>query len=125
MSCLTFINIENRLLFRFFINVVIFLIKLSIPVMLGLLMFRASMIDGGTPLLCNAYDYTSLPKLKGPTFGEIFSETICIKEILLWTNAVKCRHSATLTSHTIFSTLIFHRCRTSQVSWEKSGSLVP
>ena len=76
--------------------------------MLGLVMFRASTVGGGTPLLCNAYDYTSLPKLKGPTFREIFLETICIKEILLSADAEECRHLAALTSHTIFATLIFH-----------------
>jgi hypothetical protein len=88
-------------------------------------MFRASVVGGGTPLLCDTYDYTSLPKPKGPVFDEIFSETICVKEILLSADAEECRHSAALTSHTIFATLIFHRCRTSQVSREKSGSLVP
>ena len=93
--------------------------------MLGLVMFQALAFSDGNPLLCDAYDYTSMLKLKGSTFDEIFSETICIKEILLSTDAEECRHSAALTSHTIFATLIFHRCRTSQVSREKSGSLVP
>jgi hypothetical protein len=72
-----------------------------------------------------AYNRTFLPKPNKSAFGEIFSEAICIKEILLSVDAEECRHSAALTSHTIFSTLIFHRCRTSQVSREKSGSLVP
>jgi hypothetical protein len=88
-------------------------------------MFQALAVGGGTPLLCNAYDYTSLPKPKGLVFSEIFLETICVKEILLSVDDEECRHSAALNSHTIFATLIFHRCLTSQVSQEKSGLLVP
>jgi hypothetical protein len=75
--------------------------------------------------MCGAYNHTFLPKPKESTFGEIFSEAIFVKEILLLAEAEECWHSAALNSHTIFSTLIFHRCRSYQVSREKSGSLVP
>jgi hypothetical protein len=78
--------------------------------MLGLVMFQVSVVSSGTPFLCDTYDYTSLPNPKGPMFGEIFLETVCVEEILLSADAEECWHSTTLTSHTIFATLIFHRC---------------
>jgi hypothetical protein len=64
--------------------------------------FRASTVGGGTPLLCDAHDYTSLPKPKGSAFGEIFSEVVRKKETLLSSDAEEGRYSATLTSQNDF-----------------------
>ena len=65
-------------------------------------MFRVSTVDDGTPLLYDAHDYTSLLKLKGSTFGEIFSEAIHKKETLLSSNVDKGHYSVTLTSQNDF-----------------------
>jgi hypothetical protein len=86
MSRLTFIKIGDRILFRWFINTVIFLIKLPISMKIGLVikgMFQASVVGGGTTLLYDAHDYTSLPKPKGSNFSKIFLEVVRKKETLL------------------------------------------
>jgi hypothetical protein len=75
--------------------------------------------------MCGAYNRTFLPKPKESAFGKIFLESIFIKEKLLSVDSEECWNLTALTSHTIISTLIFHQCQTSQVSWEKAGSLVP
>jgi hypothetical protein len=75
--------------------------------------------------MCDTYNHTFLLKPKESAFKKLFLGAIFIKEILLSFDAEECRHLAALTSHTIFSTLIFHRCQTSQVSREKSGLLFP
>ena len=89
------------------------------------LVFGSSTVDNVALSMCGAYNRTFLPKPKESALSEIFLEAIFVKEILLSANAKECRHSAILTSHTIFVALVFHWCRTSQVSQEKTGSLVP
>jgi hypothetical protein len=61
-----------------------------------------SKVDGGTPLLCGAHDYTSLPKPKGSAFSEIFSEVVRKKETLLSSDANEGQYLATLTSQNDF-----------------------
>jgi hypothetical protein len=61
-------------------------------------MFHTSVIDGGTPLLCGAHEYTFLPKPKGSAFGKIVLEVVYKKETLLSSDADEGRYSATLTS---------------------------
>jgi hypothetical protein len=72
-----------------------------------------------------AYCYTFPPKPMDRSSARSFPRPIRRKETLSSVDADEGRHSAILTSQTIFITFNFYRCRTSEASLENSGSSIP